>query len=553
MKAKNLPQKSSLTLFPLCRSLALVLVGVGFWLLAAAQQAVGRPPPLAVDDLSADFSLAANPNGPWSYGYLTALDGTFGLLPTPRTFYSDNGVSIEIWELSTYRLPAVARVLGPGTAISDGGRFTALAGTVFFAPGADGAPENFGVIRFTVPAGGSGRYRIEVAVRSQFDGARLRDADFHVVKNGVELFGQHLAPNSGTGYTNEVELVAGDRIDFAVGRGPDGLTLDTGLKIQARLTQLPTPANNAPIAQSRSVIVNANTAVPITLVATDPDGDPLTYRVSAPVHGALTGSAPDLIYTPATNYCGLDSFTFMASDGKTNSNVAQVQILVLGARDSLEQVLNELVALQAGITNRQINEKLSEAVEHLSAGLVSSLWVDPMHLVAKKGDRIFAEAKETVRRFQELLDLKQSAIRDGVLRGFIDQIVGATRLLALVSVHEAAQAGLKPNKLAEDLRELAKGDEEATAGRFAKAIDHYRHAWKHAVHLRIKPAVHLARGTAHVEFVGIEGQTSVIQASTNLTDWVTIGTCQADQQGQVRFADPDAGRYPIRFYRVVEQ
>ena len=48
------------------------------------------------------------------------------------------------------------------------------------------------------------------------------DTDFHVLKNGVELFGQSLPGTYGTGYTNQMALAAGDTIDFAIGRGADG-------------------------------------------------------------------------------------------------------------------------------------------------------------------------------------------------------------------------------------------------------------------------------------------------------------------------------------------
>jgi hypothetical protein len=75
-------------------------------------------------------------------------------------------------------------------------------------------------------------------VQSLFDFDRSRDADFHVLKNGREVFGQFLPPNSGTSYSNLLSLAAGDTIDFAIGRGADGTTYDTGLKIQATLTPL---------------------------------------------------------------------------------------------------------------------------------------------------------------------------------------------------------------------------------------------------------------------------------------------------------------------------
>jgi hypothetical protein len=205
---------------------------------SAGKCVTNAPPPRRTFDLSRDYSLGTNPNGPWSYGYLTELNGTFGLARAARTFASDNGVPIAAWELDTYQIPGVWKVLGPGVAHSDGDNFTAEAGTVYFAPGADGAPHNFGAIRFTVPAGGGGQYRIETSVRSLFDYERSRDADFHVLKNGQEVFGQFLSPNSGTSYSNVITLAAGDAIDFAIGRGADGLTADTGLKIQATLILL---------------------------------------------------------------------------------------------------------------------------------------------------------------------------------------------------------------------------------------------------------------------------------------------------------------------------
>jgi len=65
------------------------------------------------------------------------------------------------------------------------------------------------------------------------------------------------------------------------------------------------------------------------LIATDVNYDPLTYRVvTKPAHGTLTGIAPNLIYAPAVNYAGPDSFTFMANDGLIDSNLATVSITV---------------------------------------------------------------------------------------------------------------------------------------------------------------------------------------------------------------------------------
>jgi VCBS repeat-containing protein len=67
----------------------------------------------------------------------------------------------------------------------------------------------------------------------------------------------------------------------------------------------------------------------------DPDGDPLAaVLVSGPAHGTLTLNANGAFtYTPAANFNGTDSFTYRASDGTTNSNLATVTQTVTPVND----------------------------------------------------------------------------------------------------------------------------------------------------------------------------------------------------------------------------
>ncbi len=61
--------------------------------------------------------------------------------------------------------------------------------------------------------------------------------------------------------------------------------------------------NQAPIANPQLVTTPEDTAVSILLTGSDPDSDPLTFAiVSNPTHGSLSGTAPDLTYTPSANY-----------------------------------------------------------------------------------------------------------------------------------------------------------------------------------------------------------------------------------------------------------
>ena len=87
--------------------------------------------------------------------------------------------------------------------------------------------------------------------------------------------------------------------------------------------------NVAPVAQAQSVSTNEDTALPITLAGTDADNNPLTYSiVTQPANGTLSGTAPNLTYTPSANYNGSDSFTFKVNDGSVDSTVATISITI---------------------------------------------------------------------------------------------------------------------------------------------------------------------------------------------------------------------------------
>jgi VCBS repeat-containing protein len=96
-----------------------------------------------------------------------------------------------------------------------------------------------------------------------------------------------------------------------------------------------TNTNRAPVADDQAVATDEDTAVAITLTASDLDGDSLTYAVvTGPTNGTLSGTEPDLTYTPNADYNGSDSFTFSASDGNGGSDNGSVSITVSGANDA---------------------------------------------------------------------------------------------------------------------------------------------------------------------------------------------------------------------------
>ena len=95
-----------------------------------------------------------------------------------------------------------------------------------------------------------------------------------------------------------------------------------------------TDDDSSPVASSQSPSTDEDTALPLTLGATDADGDSLTYSLlTEPEHGTLAGASASRTYTPAADFNGTDSFTFEATDGVNDSNIATVTITVNAVND----------------------------------------------------------------------------------------------------------------------------------------------------------------------------------------------------------------------------
>ena len=111
----------------------------------------------------------------------------------------------------------------------------------------------------------------------------------------------------------------------------------------ATVTITVNPVNDAPVAQSQSVIAAGDTPLNITLMGSDVDSSTLTYSVVSdppPSHGTLSGTAPNLTYTSSDeSYSGPDSFTFKVNDGTVDSNSATVSITVDSTSPTVSDVL----------------------------------------------------------------------------------------------------------------------------------------------------------------------------------------------------------------------
>jgi hypothetical protein len=63
-------------------------------------------------------------------------------------------------------------------------------------------------------------------------------------------------------------------------------------------------------------------------------------------------------------------------------------------------------------------------------------------------------------------------------------------------------------------------------------------------------SVTVSDGKATVTFAGIPGLLYYIQASTDLVNWVDLGSVTAGPTGVIQFTDVNAGQYAVRYYRT---
>ena len=125
-------------------------------------------------------------------------------------------------------------------------------------------------------------------------------------------------------------------IPFANATGADSFTylVNDGIADSVIATvvidvQAAEPVNEAPVANGQSLTTAFGQPLDLVLTGRDPEQMALVFNVvTQPQGGVLSGTGADLVYTPDTNFSGVDSFTFNVSDGELIGASATVTIEV---------------------------------------------------------------------------------------------------------------------------------------------------------------------------------------------------------------------------------
>jgi uncharacterized protein (TIGR03437 family) len=153
---------------------------------------------------------------------------------------------------------------------------------------------------------------------------RVEGAPFATVIRGglaaATAYSLRLAPNFAQAGRYKLKLTATDNLGLS-----DTHEIDLTVK----------NVNRAPTANNQAVVVDEDMSLAIKLEGADPDGDRLGFTiVDRPANGRLSGSAPNITYTPNQNFAGADRFTFKVNDGEIDSNIATVAITVKPVNDA---------------------------------------------------------------------------------------------------------------------------------------------------------------------------------------------------------------------------
>ena len=107
--------------------------------------------------------------------------------------------------------------------------------------------------------------------------------------------------------------------------------------------------------QALNITLALNGTADITLQGSSNQEGDITYQYSAPQNGSLSGTAPNLTYTPNENFSGSDSFSYTAALNSVQSESSPVAINIINTDVQLKSVFVETSDLRS----RNLDEEVA--------------------------------------------------------------------------------------------------------------------------------------------------------------------------------------------------
>jgi hypothetical protein len=397
------------------------------------------------------------------------------------------------------------------------------------------------------------------------------------------------------GVSNIVAIAAGDyhslvlRADgklFAWGYdiGDGAVSVPAGLKNVVAIGcggyhNLAVVTNSIPVARSQTLTVNENTSASIVLSASDADQDALTYAVTSPAHGTLSGTPPNVVYQPVFHYFGPDNFTFTVNDGEADSAPASVSIMVVPVNHAPIADASATVTRVISPNNHRARVVLDGSRSHDADGdpLQFFWFVDGSANPSATGRVTVVTLSIGTHEVLLRVDDGQAAGTSGVTVRVLEASGAVCDLIA-----DVLAANLRhPHSLLSQLSVAKKafGDGDFDLGvhhlrLFQEKLRKLRENGKvdpdtAAALLREAQSIIAAAGNAqnaqptftmckcekgrHVRmrFMGAAAGTYLIEASTDLKTWLPVGVGTERGEGEFEFEEAGASVPAYRFYRIV--
>lgn len=129
-------------------------------------------------------------------------------------------------------------------------------------------------------------------------------------------------------YYPESEFASTDAFTYSAFDGEDSSNVES-------VVLNVSPVNDAPTVDDESVNLLEDESVTVQLEGSDIDGDALTFEiVTSPSFGSITGTLPEIVYTPSANVSGIDTLEYRAFDGELYSETREYVFAIATVNDA---------------------------------------------------------------------------------------------------------------------------------------------------------------------------------------------------------------------------